>query len=86
MYEDDPNVWEVVDLYNEYYAQHKFEKTVHMQNFKYWIRKVEPFVNRDGFIRKSMAPAKEFRGKLLSKPKTKNGKRQACNTAAWQGC
>lgn len=50
MYAEDANVLEVVDLYHTYYRSHSFEKNIHTQNFKYWLRQVGPYVTNEGSI------------------------------------
>lgn len=50
MYEENPKVSEVVDRYHQYYKSHKFEKTIHTQNFKHWMRLVEPLLDNNAFI------------------------------------
>lgn len=50
MYEANPNVREVVDLYYLYYQTNPFVKTIHTQNFKYWLGMSAEYVQADGFI------------------------------------
>ncbi|MBC8173023.1 MAG: T9SS type A sorting domain-containing protein [Chitinophagales bacterium] len=50
MYSDDPNVYEVDQLYNVYYETHLFEKNYHTQYYKRWRRFVAPFINENGFV------------------------------------
>jgi photosystem II stability/assembly factor-like uncharacterized protein len=50
MYSENPNVDEVVNAYQEYYRNHKFKKNIHTQNYKFWLRNIEPLVNAQGFI------------------------------------
>lgn len=58
MYSEDPNVAEVFKLYNEYYKAHSFEKNTHTQNYKSWIRMIEPYLNSDGHFRKEIVEYK----------------------------
>ncbi len=51
MYAPDPNLPEVVRLYQVYYKNHPFEKNQHTQYFKRWVKASRPFVNAEGFIR-----------------------------------
>lgn len=51
MYADNPKVSEVVDAYETYYKTHSFEKTLHTQNYKHWLRSVLPLVDENGFIK-----------------------------------
>jgi len=50
MYAQNPNVAVVKDAYQRYYKQNEFVKNLHTQNFKFWSRTVEPFLDRDGYI------------------------------------
>jgi hypothetical protein len=51
MYGDNPNLFEIELLYNEYYRIHPFEKSYHTQYFKRWKRSVAEFADESGFIR-----------------------------------
>lgn len=50
MYSENPRVDEVSDLYDTFYKKNPFIKTIHTQNFKYWLKEVEGFVGSDGYI------------------------------------
>ena len=50
MYSSNPNVFEVQKLYYDYYTTHKYEKTIHTQNYKHWFRNVRHLITKDGFI------------------------------------
>lgn len=50
MYSVNPNVFAVEEAYNAYYLTHPFEKTIHTQNYKHWLRKTAPFVTGTGSI------------------------------------
>ncbi len=50
MYSNKPNVPQVIDLYRSYYQEHEFVKTIHTQNYKYWVMLVEPLLDKNGFI------------------------------------
>jgi hypothetical protein len=52
MYSEDPNVWQVDDLYRIWRQAYPEEKTTYTQYYKKWRRANEPFVNREGFIQK----------------------------------
>ena len=52
MYDDLPNVFEVVDLYTKYYQDNNFEKNYHTQYYKKWLRSVSDLVDQDGWIQK----------------------------------
>lgn len=51
MYGDNPNLFEIELLYNEYYRTHPFEKSYHTQYFKRWKRNVAEYADETGFIR-----------------------------------
>jgi photosystem II stability/assembly factor-like uncharacterized protein len=50
MYGDKPNVFVVDQLFNAYYAEHKFEKSYHTQYYKRWKRSVANNMDEQGFI------------------------------------
>ena len=52
MYSENPNFFEIVELYKEYYNTHVFEKNTHTQNFKHFFRIINTnhFYNQDGEI------------------------------------
>lgn len=50
MYADNPSVFEVDQLYKEYYRNNPFEKSYHTQYYKRWRRKCLPYANELGFI------------------------------------
>lgn len=50
MYGDRPNVFLVDQLFNAYYAEHKFEKTYHTQYYKRWKRSIAHHTDENGFI------------------------------------
>ncbi len=65
MYANDPVVYNVIDAYTAYYKKNKFKKTVHTQNYKYWIRQVEKHINEKGQIR----PQKESKSQIVATQK-----------------
>ncbi len=50
MYADNPNFDEVVLAYEDYFSKHEKIKNSHTQNFKHWVKMVQPFVQSDGRI------------------------------------
>jgi len=50
MYSDNPNVELVESAYNAYFLTRPFEKTIHTQNYKHWMRVIDELVNDEGFI------------------------------------
>ena len=56
MYNENPNVHQVIDAYQVYYRTHKFVKNIHTQNYKYWLRMIEGLVQADGSIQNPYSP------------------------------
>ncbi len=50
MYADNPSVFEVDQLYKEYYRNNPFEKSFHTQYYKRWRRKYLPYTDALGYI------------------------------------
>ena len=50
MYQKDVDVSKVIDAYTSYYKSNSFEKTIHTQNYKHWIRQVEGLLNEEARI------------------------------------
>ena len=50
MYSENPNVYKVDFDYRTYYDSHPFEKNIHTQNYKYWRRFVDDYMNDEGCI------------------------------------
>ncbi len=50
MYESNPNVRQVDALFQQYHRDNQFIKTIHVQNYKYWRRNVETYINELGYI------------------------------------
>ncbi len=50
MYALHPNVWAVANMKKDYYKTQPFEKNIHTQNFKYWYRQVQPYLDANGYI------------------------------------
>ena len=74
MYGENPNVFTVDRLYQEYYSTHTFEKSYHTQYYKRWRRAIENRLDENGFV----IPLKEneqfnselaFKNKLAQKTK-----------------
>lgn len=64
MYEDSENFEKIERLKREYYNTHPFKKTVHTQNYKYWLKTVSPYLNDEGKVSMPL-PGTEFK-KYLS--------------------
>ena len=50
MYSPNPNVEAVHTAYQDYYRDHTFAKTIHTQNYHYWVKATEGYVQADGSI------------------------------------
>lgn len=50
MYNKNPNIGEVINLYNSYYATNPFVKNEHTQYYKRWIKNIKEVVDDKGFI------------------------------------
>ena len=50
MYEPNPNVGEVVQLYHAYYASNPFVKNTHTQYYKRWIKNTKGMVDDQGLV------------------------------------
>ena len=51
MYQENPDVGEVVEAYEDYYKEHRFEKNTYTQYYKRWIRRI----GREGIGKKKQA-------------------------------
>ncbi len=56
MYSEDPDIFEVQDLYEEYYSKNVFEKNIHTQNYKVWTTIVNGLTDDSGKIRRTEIP------------------------------
>ncbi|MGB0930465.1 MAG: WD40/YVTN/BNR-like repeat-containing protein, partial [Chitinophagales bacterium] len=65
MYGENPNVYQVVEMYRDYYKTHKFVKTIHTQNFKHWQWRVEEYIDAEGFIEMPDQKTEERQSKRL---------------------
>lgn len=50
LYQDYPNLQEIMDLYEEYYTDHEFKKNYNTQYYKELVRTYEPFIKENGEI------------------------------------
>ena len=50
MYAFDANFNDVVDAYEQYYKAHDFVKTIHTQNYKYWLKHTEVALRKGGVL------------------------------------
>jgi len=73
MYSDNPNVDEVTYHYNQYFKSHKIKKTIHTQNFKFWMQKIEDNIGLEGFIvRPSLEQEKLIETQLIKEREAKS--------------
>ena len=80
MYGDDPNMFEVTTAFIKYYEEHEYVKTVHGQNYKFWIKTAGEYVNEEGFIR---LPTREQEEALYKKLKKRKGETATKSSANW---
>jgi photosystem II stability/assembly factor-like uncharacterized protein len=69
MYQADPIVPEVEYLYHKFWKNTPFVKDIHVRNYQYWRRKVEPWINEEGRIRKPDPSVEEQLNLLLKQQK-----------------
>ncbi|MBM3418628.1 MAG: hypothetical protein FJY17_06890, partial [Bacteroidetes bacterium] len=50
MYSENPSIFEVDQLYKEFYRNNPFEKSFHTQYYKRWRRKYLNYADENGFI------------------------------------
>lgn len=48
MYLEDDNYEKITRLYKTYYQSNKWEKNIHVQNYKHWLKAVRNYVGEDG--------------------------------------
>ncbi|MDD4644845.1 MAG: hypothetical protein PHY99_02540, partial [Bacteroidales bacterium] len=74
MYNPNPNIRQVDFEFSKYYDSHPMEKDIHTQNYKFWHRRVMPFMNADGFIKLPDATGeKAFLQKMEKRSQLKSG-------------
>ncbi len=81
MYSANPDVFAVVSAYEAYYKSEPFEKTIHTQNFKAWVRSVESLLNKDGFIVQKSKEEKD--AEILQKQIKKIDSQLKTSSNAW---
>ncbi|MBR9922449.1 MAG: T9SS type A sorting domain-containing protein [Bacteroidetes bacterium] len=52
MYQEDPDVVLVDQLFQEYFETHPFIETTHTRNYKFWRRSIQPWLSPKGKIRR----------------------------------
>ncbi len=74
MYSANPNIKQVEFEFEKYSESHPFEKTVHTQNYKHWIRQVSRYMDAEGYIKIPDIPQQEaFIQKMQQRAKLKSG-------------
>lgn len=81
MYSDNPNVEEVINLYDAYYATHRFVKNIHTQNYKFWLRNISELVDGNGFIQNPYSA--EYQNKINKLRQQKLASNAAKTGATW---
>lgn len=56
MYSENPSMFEVEELFKDYYSEHLFQKDFHTQYYKRWKRKYANYLDQNGYI---VWPSKE---------------------------
>lgn len=83
MYSQNPNVATVMDAYKRYYKQNPFVKNLHTQNYKFWTRTVQHYLDDNGFI---VLPDKEQQDRhgLYLKQRYSQRQQAARSSNVWQ--
>ena len=76
LYEDSENYERIVTLRATYYKTHAFEKNIHTQNYKYWMRIVGNHINDTGQV-DLPAPGNTFKAFEQKKKEKSNTKKRA---------
>jgi len=79
MYLESSNFEKIINQYNEYYNRSTFEKNIHTQNYKYYRRNVDNFIDENGLV-KQPAPGAIFKKAELRKKKRTELNRSMTNT------
>lgn len=79
MYTQNPNLFEVDSLYNQYYNQHNFEKSFHTQYYKRWRRSIMNSIDNDGFV--IVLSESEFQNKISEYQSKQNSSRASSWTS-----
>ena len=67
MYSENPNVNLVEKAYTTFYRSNTFEKNIHTQNYKYWLRSIAQITNAQGYIVQLSASEEKKKIKKLRK-------------------
>jgi hypothetical protein len=75
MYADQPNFEAVIEAYDDYYSRNPKEKNIHTQNFKHWVKLVQPYVQADGSIKIPSAEEKAQQESLMREQRASSNDR-----------
>ncbi|MFK7903784.1 MAG: WD40/YVTN/BNR-like repeat-containing protein, partial [Chitinophagales bacterium] len=67
MYSENPNVDEVVKAYEAYYKTHDFQKNIHTQNYKFWLKNIGEYLTDEGFIQSENPEREKWVAQLKQK-------------------
>ncbi|MFK7906377.1 MAG: WD40/YVTN/BNR-like repeat-containing protein, partial [Chitinophagales bacterium] len=67
MYSENPNVDEVIKAYETYYKTHDFQKNIHTQNYKFWLKNIGEYLTDDGFIQSEKPEREKWVAQLKEK-------------------
>ena len=76
LYSSTPNYFQIIKSYEEYYSSNPFEKNIHTQNYKYFLKKVTDLkfeIDQFGFlIKKTQEDYKSFVNKKVKNDESNN--------------
>lgn len=81
MYANNPNVWAVQTAYQNYYKTHPFEKNIHTQNYKHWIRHTQEFINEEGHL--ILPTVAEYQARMHRLKEKRNLSQAANRSGIW---
>ncbi len=79
MYKEKASFVDVYDAYYNYYRKFPFEKTIHTQNFKFWVKNFGEYVDKDGMVNKPARKIEDKRQRYLKEKREKNR-----STTTWE--
>jgi hypothetical protein len=80
MYSEDDNFVKIESLKKEYYKNRKWEKNIHVQNYKHWLKAVQNHVGENGKVKIQSA---EQVFKLAKKERDPESKSSRSSTGSW---
>ncbi len=81
MYSDNPNVKEIDWAYYQFYKEHAFEKNIHTQNYKFWRRNIDSYIDHNGFIDQSLIQKEKTFLKYKQRQREQN---TSARTSNWE--